>query len=119
MFELILTLTIQTAGSAQPSGQAHEHKASTETSTKTEKYAGGYFVYIVKGETKIEYKLGEGKTIDKDAFQKEISSIKGVKEVKYDEKTKAFTITVDDDKEIVKVITDKGFVKAEAKKTTK
>ncbi|MEO0159813.1 MAG: hypothetical protein ABIL47_05000 [candidate division WOR-3 bacterium] len=53
MFELILTLTIQTAGSAQPSGQAHEHKASTETSTKTEKYAGGYFVYIVKGETKI------------------------------------------------------------------
>ncbi len=128
MLVTLLSLTLQ--GSGQATGQTStqtqtqtqtqtEKKTTTQTPAKTEKYAGGYYLYIVKGSEKWSFELPKDKTVDKEAFKKEINAVKGVKEVQFDEKTNTWTIKVDKEDEVVKVVNKYGFVKQEKKTETK
>jgi hypothetical protein len=114
MLETILTLTLQEAKIEKETGAT-----KTQTPTKIEKYAGGYYLFIVKGDEKWSFELPKDKTIDMEAFKKEISSVKGVKEVQFDEKTKTWTIKVDKEDEVVKIVNKHGFIKQEKKTETK
>jgi len=120
MLHLLLTLQ-----AASVSGQEATKSTQTQSQTETEsvkaveKYRGGFFVYVIKDNVKTEYELPKDKKLDKDAFKKEVSSLKGVKEVKYDEKTKSFTIIVEDETELAKTISKHGFVKVEKKQESK
>ena len=114
MLETILTLALQEAQIEKESGAT-----KTQTPAKIEKYAGGYYLFIVKGNEKWSFELPKDKTIDKEAFKKEISSVKGVKEVQFDEKTKTWTIKVDKEEEVLKIVNKHGFIKHEKKTETK
>jgi len=114
MLETILTLTLQEAQIEKESGAT-----KTQTPTKIERYAGGYYLFIVKGNEKWSFELPKDKTIDKEAFKKEISSVKGVKEVQFDEKTKTWTIKVDKEDKVLKIVNKHGFIKQEKKTETK
>lgn len=110
----------ETKTATQTSTQTQtETKTATQTPAKTEKYAGGYYLFIVKGSEKWSFELPKDKTIDKETFKKELSGIKGVKEVQFDEKTKTWTVKVDKEDEVVKVINKYGFIKHEKKTETK
>lgn len=120
MFLTLLSLTLQSGGqSTQQAYTQTQIQTQTQTPAKTEKYVGGYYLFIFKGNEKWSFELPKDKTIDKEAFKKEISSVKGVKEVQFDEKTKTWTVKVDKEDEVVKIVNKYGFVKHEKKTETK
>ncbi|MCS7245530.1 MAG: hypothetical protein N2504_07070 [candidate division WOR-3 bacterium] len=102
MLDLIFTLLLQEV-----------EKSEIKYKEKTvERYRGGYFVYIIKGNETYEYELND-ENLNKDKLQSELSKLKSVRELVFDSKTNTLTIKVNTEKEVEKVLSKYGFKRRE------
>lgn len=100
MLDLIFTLLLQEV----------EKNQAKDKEKVVERYKGGYFVFIIKGDETYQYELSDT-NLDKDKLQSEISKLKSVKELVFNSKTNTFTIKVSSEKEVEKILSKYGFMK--------